>query len=84
MKIAVPNSIDFFIERVRTNLHLCLAFSPIGDHLRIRMRLFPSLVNCTTIDWLNPWPDDALLSVAKIFLEDIEIENSNDKLVESL
>ena len=75
---------DFFVERVRTNLHLCLAFSPIGDSLRVRMRLFPSLVSCTTIDWLNPWPNDALLSVAKIFLEDIEIEGASDSLVGNL
>jgi dynein heavy chain len=58
-----------------------LAFSPIGESLRIRMRQFPSLVSCTTIDWLNPWPDEALLSVAKIFLEDIDIEGTDEKLV---
>jgi len=60
---------SFFVERVRTNLHITCAFSPIGDDLRVRMRLFPSLVNCCTIDWLNPWPDDALHTVAKMFLE---------------
>jgi len=56
LKINVPKPLDFFVERVRTHLHLCLAFSPIGDALRVRMRLFPSLISCTTIDWLNPWP----------------------------
>lgn len=50
------------------NLHICLAFSPVGDLLRVRMRLFPSLVNCCTIDWLNPWPEDALYTVSKMFL----------------
>ena len=27
--------------------------------------MFPSLVNCCTIDWFLPWPTEALLSVAK-------------------
>ena len=58
----------FFISRVRKNLHICLAFSPIGNLLRKRMRFFPSLINCCTIDWLNPWPEEALLTVAKMFL----------------
>ena len=37
--------------QVRRNLHLVLSFSPVGDAFRERLRKFPSLVNCTTIDW---------------------------------
>ena len=48
------NFYNFFIQRVRSNLHIVLCMSPIGDALRIRMRMFPSLVNCCTIDWVNP------------------------------
>jgi dynein heavy chain len=46
----------FFIEQVRKNLHLMLCFSPIGDDFRRRVRMFPSLVNCCTIDWFFEWP----------------------------
>ena len=42
-----------FIERVRRHLHLVLAFSPIGDAFRNRLRMFPSLINCCTIDWFK-------------------------------
>lgn len=42
--------------------------------------MFPSLVNCVTIDWFFEWPQDALVSVAKKFLQKIEME---DKLRES-
>lgn len=42
-----------FIERVRRNLHVVLAFSPIGDAFRNRLRMFPSLINCCTIDWFK-------------------------------
>jgi len=31
------------------------------------------LINCTVIDWFHPWPEDALLSVAAKFLDDLEI-----------
>lgn len=82
---------QFFIGRVRNQLHLMICMSPIGDafrsvfshlnysiHARLfsrvvishclcrrRCRMFPSLVNCCTIDWFTLWPDDALLSVAE-------------------
>lgn len=38
--------------------------SPVGDAFRRRCRMFPSLVNCTTIDWFSNWPTEALYSVA--------------------
>jgi dynein heavy chain len=49
---------DFFIERVKANLHVVLAFSPVGEAFRIRPRKFPGLINCTAIDWYHPWPKD--------------------------
>jgi dynein heavy chain len=30
--------------------------------------MFPSLINCTTIDWFDKWPYDALLGVSSRFL----------------
>jgi dynein heavy chain len=42
-----------FVERVRKNLHIILVFSPIGDNLRNQIRMFPSLINCCSIDWFN-------------------------------
>ena len=62
---------DFFIEKVRKNLHVVLCFSPAGDTLRIRARNFPALINNTSIDWFQPWPQDALISVASRFLADV-------------
>lgn len=53
-----------FAPQVRRYLHCVLAFSPVGDAFRERLRKFPSLVTCTTIDWFTAWPDDALRSVA--------------------
>lgn len=44
---------NYFIERVKANLHIVLAMSPIGDAFRNRLRMFPSLINCCTIDWFQ-------------------------------
>lgn len=54
----------YFINRVRNNLHVVMSMSPVGDAFRRRCRMFPSLVNCTTIDWFTSWPTEALYSVA--------------------
>lgn len=58
------NLFSLYISRVRANLHLIICMSPIGDAFRNRLRMFPSLVNCSTIDWFSTWPEDALKSVA--------------------
>ena len=69
------NMTDFFVQRVRKNLHVVLCFSPVGDLFRIRARRFPGLINATSIDWFHAWPRDALVNVAQRYLgsEDVEI-----------
>ncbi|KAG5682932.1 hypothetical protein PVAND_012250 [Polypedilum vanderplanki] len=62
---------DFFVSRVRSNLHVVICMSPIGEAFRKRLRMFPSLVNCCTIDWFESWPQEALHTVAKGSLSQI-------------
>ncbi|XP_078510049.1 dynein axonemal heavy chain 17 isoform X2 [Lissotriton helveticus] len=62
----------FFIDKVRKELKIILCFSPVGSTLRVRARKFPAVVNCTAIDWFHEWPEEALVSVSRRFLEDIE------------
>ncbi|EDQ84603.1 uncharacterized protein MONBRDRAFT_39235 [Monosiga brevicollis MX1] len=59
---------NFFVNRCADNLHVVLAMSPVGEKLRTRCRNFPGLVNSTVIDWFLPWPQQALLAVASVFL----------------
>ena len=56
--------------------------SPIGAGFRNRCRMFPSLVNCCTIDWFNAWPADALFSVAQRLLSDAGNELGIGEVVE--
>ncbi|XP_011500273.1 PREDICTED: dynein heavy chain 7, axonemal-like [Ceratosolen solmsi marchali] len=64
---------NLFIQIARDQLHIVISMSPIGDSLRNRIRKFPALVNCCTIDWMQPWPADALSAVAMKFLSEIRL-----------
>jgi len=65
------NILDFFFERAARLLKVVLCFSPVGDLLRVRARRFPAVINCTSIDWFHEWPEDALISVSRSFLEEV-------------
>ncbi|KAJ9531884.1 hypothetical protein QJQ45_022007, partial [Haematococcus lacustris] len=83
----------FWLERVRTNLHVILCLSPVGDTFRERCRMFPGLVNCTTIDWwakafgdaaaaqlpFTEWPADALFEVASKQLSAVDLGSAEVK-----
>nr|XP_012223058.1 PREDICTED: dynein heavy chain 2, axonemal-like [Linepithema humile] len=64
---------SFLIERARANMHLILCMSPIGDAFRNRLRQYPALINCTTIDWFLEWPREALLEVGNKFLMNLNL-----------
>lgn len=67
------NCWKFFIDRVRRTLKVILCFSPVGSTLRVRARKFPALVNCTSINWFHEWPHEALLSVSRRFLSELDV-----------
>ena len=54
---------------------LLATLSPIGDAFRTRLLMFPALVNCCTIDWFTAWPEEALRSVAKYFLDSVSLDD---------
>ncbi|KAL4427402.1 hypothetical protein ABPG74_009674 [Tetrahymena malaccensis] len=66
------NIFTIYLSRVRKNIHLIIAMSPLGSAFTTRLRMFPSLVNCCTIDWFTEWPEEALINVGKGQLQDYE------------
>lgn len=74
LDISVLSILAYFVNRCKEKLHVMLCFSPIGDTFRIRLRLYPSLVNCCTIDWFEVWPEDALEQVALRSTTDINVD----------
>ena len=66
---------EYFTSRVRRQLHVVLCMSPVGPAFADRLRMFPALVNCCHLDYYAAWPQDALFSVAKEFLDEMELDD---------
>jgi dynein heavy chain len=65
LQISKMNMFQCYLNRVKANIHMVMAMSPLGEVFRSRLRMFPSLVNCCTIDWFTNWPSEALVNVAR-------------------
>ena len=63
MQPTPENAMSWFLERVKTNLHVVLCFSPVGEKFRSRALKFPGLISGCTINWFQPWPKEALVSI---------------------
>ncbi|XP_043259684.1 dynein axonemal heavy chain 1-like [Colletes gigas] len=84
LQINRSNLFSAYVKTVRNNLHVVITMSPIGEVFRARIRQFPALVNCCTIDWFCPWPEAALQSVAMGFLSDIKDESITEDILRSI
>eukprot|EP00742_Colponemidia_sp_Colp-10_P007220 GILJ01007760.1.p1 GENE.GILJ01007760.1~~GILJ01007760.1.p1 ORF type:complete len:2640 (-),score=434.68 GILJ01007760.1:74-7498(-) len=71
------NVYNQFLLRVRQHIHVVVCLSPIGEVFRTRLRMFPSLVNCCTIDWFGEWPKQALISVAQTAMTETDLQLGN-------
>ncbi|KAK4886462.1 hypothetical protein RN001_002733 [Aquatica leii] len=78
---------EFFITRARSNLHVVLCFSPVGEKFRNRAMKFPGLISGCTMDWFSRWPTDALVAVANHFLSNyfmVATPETKDSLIRIL
>lgn len=78
---------NFFVDRCKRHLHIVFCANPAGDAFRYvlffsfvnfsrnRVRKFPALVNCCTVDLFFDWPSDALKAVAQSKLEDLGLSS---------
>nr|XP_028577583.1 dynein heavy chain 14, axonemal [Podarcis muralis] len=81
-KAKYSNTIDdiysFFLQKVRSNLHIVLTTSYAGLTFRQRCRTYPATINCCTVDWYDTWPEEALCHVAQsYFKQDNTFQNQN-------
>jgi dynein heavy chain len=84
IQVTKMNMFTGYIARVKKNIHMIIAMSPLGEVFRSRIRKFPSLVNCCTIDWFSEWPEEALLGVGRgqVLAGELELGKFLDPCVE--
>jgi dynein heavy chain len=84
LQITKMNMFQGYLGRVKKNIHMIIAMSPLGEIFRSRIRKFPSLVNCCTIDWFTEWPEEALLGVGRgqVTAEDLQLGKFLEPCVE--
>ncbi|TPP50205.1 Dynein heavy chain and region D6 of dynein motor family protein [Leishmania donovani] len=76
---------NFFVRQARQHLHLVIAMSPAHKLFRVRLRQFPALVSCTSIDWYYAWPNTALKEVGLRYLRDSRDDSAeSDELLETI
>lgn len=73
LDISALQVLDYFKVRCKEKFHICMCLSPIGNSFRNRLRMYPSLINCCTIDWFDSWPEDALEKVAYHHIKNINL-----------
>ncbi|KAM3593194.1 uncharacterized protein V6R79_007624 [Siganus canaliculatus] len=78
------NLYDYFLSRVRSNLHVVLCFSPVGEKFRTRALKFPGLISGCTVDWFQHWPRDALVAVSQHFLSQYQDLRCTDDVKQSV
>jgi dynein heavy chain len=74
MEDSQDNLKQYFIDKVRDNLHVMICMSPMNPKFPVRARKFPGIISCPTIDWFLPWPADALVALSKAFIQNFPIE----------
>jgi dynein heavy chain len=72
------NLVKFFIDRVRSNLHVVLCMSPVSAKFPERARRFPGIIAGCTIDWFLAWPKEALVAVSRGFIEKMVLDCTPD------
>ncbi|CAD8076520.1 unnamed protein product [Paramecium sonneborni] len=75
-ELKINDAYSYFVQKVRSNLHIVLGLSPIRDQFRVWLRKFPK--------WLQKWPQEAFLNVAQMFLATFEFKELTKDLRQNL
>ena len=82
-----PNKMNIFAQylaRLNQNIHIVIAMSPMGQAFSTRLRMFPSLVNCCTLDWFSEWPEEALIAVGRGQIKEFLMVHNIDRIEDGI
>ena len=65
---------EYYIDYVRSRLHIILCMSPSHKRFAERVKRFPAVSQTCTVDWYLPWPKEALIAVASVKLADFPLQ----------
>jgi dynein heavy chain 2 len=69
---------EFFVSRVRDNLHICLGMDPDHPQFLVRCESNPALYMRCGILWLGEWSPSSLAAVPHMLLENAEVLKASD------
>ncbi|CAD8044294.1 unnamed protein product [Paramecium primaurelia] len=75
LKIQEEMPFSKFLQICKFNVHVILCMQPVTELYRKRLRTFPTIINCTTIDWFMDWSNEALVTTAEEFLPNPSLVN---------
>lgn len=71
----------FFNYRVRRNLHICLALTPVGSCFQSIIKNYSTMLGNCQVYWIQDWREEHLLCDARHFMsERVHTEGLADKL----
>merc|ERR1719160_8275 len=73
------NLYNYFVDRLRDNLHIVLCFSPVNAKFSVRAQKFPAVFSQVNINWFLPWPEEALVAVSSQFLGTYDIDAEQEE-----
>lgn len=77
--LAAQSSEARWLRRVQANLHVVCVMSLQTQRSTDRLRAFPALTKCCTINFVHPWPVPALIAVAEGALLDTDVGASDER-----
>ncbi|XP_065211052.1 dynein axonemal heavy chain 3-like [Planococcus citri] len=60
---------NFFIERLKRNLHIAIVMNPANPFYFNRLHMIPCILKCSSFIWSSSWPEDALEEFANEMLQ---------------
>ena len=89
IKREYPNMVldpkKFFNNRVKRNLHICLALTPNSEQFKVILRDYTSMISNCQIYWIQDWTEESLLNESRTFMRGrLDTEELREKVAKCM